>query len=591
MTPTLRLIRGDVGRAGAAPRRRLRRRAARARPRRHELPQLPARRRPGRAGGHPRRARHRLGPGRGQGHRVRRPSDDVQRPVAGRADPEGRRHDARAPDGGGRAASLPRRGRPLPRPDDPLPRRRVEPRQVDGPDRGLPPRRACSSRPRRRSSTRAAGRSSGRRSRSSRSAPRAPSAPTRRRPTAASRSSSARCRAGRSTRSRATSMSSSSPPSTATSTRRASAMIPFERQFQTFHSVQNYFLLNELLAPGFPMPMVDTDALRAARGRLRPAVRRASVLLRPGGHAAGAPGRGGPGALGPPMRAFAYERPTRLDDAARPARRARPGGAPARRRDRPDHPSPRRDDPAAGRRRPQADRRARRGDPRDRRPPPIGATTVMTDIAADHRIRRDYEALAEAAAVVGSVQIRNRATLAGNICNASPAADTAPALLVYGAVVVAAGPAGDAADPDRRLLRPVGRHDAGRRRARHGHRAAAPRGPAGIRPRPADPTARPRPRLGHAGLRGPRRRDDPAGVRQPRPAAGPRRRRDRPARRPRGAGPREAGADSRRCSWMPARRRARCGRAPSTAWRCCTSSACARSARRSSGLATGSVRR
>jgi hypothetical protein len=43
-------------------------------------------------------------------------------------------------------------------------------------------------------------------------------------------------------------------------------MIPFERQFQTFHSVQNYFLLNELLAPGFPMPLVDTDALREARG-------------------------------------------------------------------------------------------------------------------------------------------------------------------------------------------------------------------------------------------------------------------------------------------------------------------------------------
>ena len=72
----------------------------------------------------------------------------------------------------------------------------------------------------------------------------------------------------------------------------------------------------------------------------------------------------------------------------------------------------------------------------------IGARTVMTDIAADERVRRDYEALAEAAAVVGAVQIRNRATLAGNICNASPAADTAPALLVFDARVVAAGPAG-----------------------------------------------------------------------------------------------------------------------------------------------------
>ncbi len=42
-------------------------------------------------------------------------------------------------------------------------------------------------------------------------------------------------------------------------------MIPFERQFQTLHSLQNYFLLNELLAPGIPMPLVDTDALRLAR--------------------------------------------------------------------------------------------------------------------------------------------------------------------------------------------------------------------------------------------------------------------------------------------------------------------------------------
>jgi CO/xanthine dehydrogenase FAD-binding subunit len=72
----------------------------------------------------------------------------------------------------------------------------------------------------------------------------------------------------------------------------------------------------------------------------------------------------------------------------------------------------------------------------------ISATTVMTDIAADEQVRRWFPALAEAAAVVGSVQIRNRATLAGNVCNASPAADTAPPLLVYEADVVAAGPGG-----------------------------------------------------------------------------------------------------------------------------------------------------
>jgi carbon-monoxide dehydrogenase medium subunit len=69
----------------------------------------------------------------------------------------------------------------------------------------------------------------------------------------------------------------------------------------------------------------------------------------------------------------------------------------------------------------------------------IAATTVMTDVMADPSVRRHFAALAEAAAVVGSVQIRNRATLAGNLCNASPAADTAPPLLVYGATQDAAG--------------------------------------------------------------------------------------------------------------------------------------------------------
>jgi carbon-monoxide dehydrogenase medium subunit len=63
----------------------------------------------------------------------------------------------------------------------------------------------------------------------------------------------------------------------------------------------------------------------------------------------------------------------------------------------------------------------------------VGARAVMTDIIRDQRVRRYFPALVEAAGVVGSVQIRNRATLAGNICNASPAADTAPALLVYDA--------------------------------------------------------------------------------------------------------------------------------------------------------------
>lgn len=65
----------------------------------------------------------------------------------------------------------------------------------------------------------------------------------------------------------------------------------------------------------------------------------------------------------------------------------------------------------------------------------ISATAVMTDIEGDDRVRTAFPALAEAAATVGSIQIRNRATLAGNVCRASPAADTPPALLVYQAEV------------------------------------------------------------------------------------------------------------------------------------------------------------
>ena len=70
----------------------------------------------------------------------------------------------------------------------------------------------------------------------------------------------------------------------------------------------------------------------------------------------------------------------------------------------------------------------------------IGGRVVMNRLTASEHVNRHFPALAQAAAVVGSVQIRNRATLAGNLCNASPAADTAPALLAYGATVIASGP-------------------------------------------------------------------------------------------------------------------------------------------------------
>jgi CO/xanthine dehydrogenase FAD-binding subunit len=72
----------------------------------------------------------------------------------------------------------------------------------------------------------------------------------------------------------------------------------------------------------------------------------------------------------------------------------------------------------------------------------IGGRVVMRQLVNDVAVNESFPALVEAASVVGSVQIRNRATLAGNLCNASPAADTVPPLLAHAAAVTIAGPRG-----------------------------------------------------------------------------------------------------------------------------------------------------
>lgn len=72
----------------------------------------------------------------------------------------------------------------------------------------------------------------------------------------------------------------------------------------------------------------------------------------------------------------------------------------------------------------------------------IGASVPLNALLENETICQQYRALAEAAQSVGTYQVRNRASLAGNLCNASPAADTAPALLVLNAYVTIASPRG-----------------------------------------------------------------------------------------------------------------------------------------------------
>jgi carbon-monoxide dehydrogenase medium subunit len=59
----------------------------------------------------------------------------------------------------------------------------------------------------------------------------------------------------------------------------------------------------------------------------------------------------------------------------------------------------------------------------------IGAATPFGELEASAEVASRYPALLEAIKVIGSLQLRNMATIGGNLCNASPAADSAPALL------------------------------------------------------------------------------------------------------------------------------------------------------------------
>lgn len=73
----------------------------------------------------------------------------------------------------------------------------------------------------------------------------------------------------------------------------------------------------------------------------------------------------------------------------------------------------------------------------------IGALTTVREIETDAVVREKFGALHQAARELASIQVRNLATLGGNLCTASPAAETAPPLLALGAAVKLRGLRGE----------------------------------------------------------------------------------------------------------------------------------------------------
>ncbi len=73
----------------------------------------------------------------------------------------------------------------------------------------------------------------------------------------------------------------------------------------------------------------------------------------------------------------------------------------------------------------------------------LGALTTMYEIEKSPLIKQRYPFLAQSAAEVGSIQIRNRATIGGNMANATPSADTAPALIALNATAKIASASGE----------------------------------------------------------------------------------------------------------------------------------------------------
>ncbi len=87
----------------------------------------------------------------------------------------------------------------------------------------------------------------------------------------------------------------------------------------------------------------------------------------------------------------------------------------------------------------------------------IGAAVPCCRIYEDPQISRRYPGLADAVSIIGGMAIQGRASVGGNLCNASPAADSVPALIAYRATALIVGPKGEREVPVERFCTAPGR--------------------------------------------------------------------------------------------------------------------------------------
>jgi len=87
----------------------------------------------------------------------------------------------------------------------------------------------------------------------------------------------------------------------------------------------------------------------------------------------------------------------------------------------------------------------------------IGAATPGVMLSSNQALEHAYPGIVEGADLIGSTQIQGRASLAGNLCNASPAADSVPPLITARAVALIAGPSGRREAPVEEIVTGPGR--------------------------------------------------------------------------------------------------------------------------------------